>query len=70
MVNIALLNQSTVPLNVSNHYTQLVYQQDSNFNPIQSVFFKPGKQNISTDTRPPKSLDTSSISVFSLFSIL
>eukprot|EP00066_Takifugu_rubripes_P021872 XP_011611138.1 PREDICTED: uncharacterized protein LOC101074515 [Takifugu rubripes] len=34
LVNIALLNQTTLPLNLSNYYTQLVYQQDSNFNPI------------------------------------
>lgn len=35
LVNIALLNQTSLPLNLSNYYTQLVYQQDSNFNPIQ-----------------------------------
>lgn len=34
LVNIALLNQTTLSLNFSNYYTQLVYQQDSNFNPI------------------------------------
>lgn len=38
LVNIALLNQTTLPLNLSNYYTQLVYQQDSNFNPIQWAF--------------------------------
>lgn len=37
-VNIALFNQTTLPLNLSNYYTQLVYQQDSNFNPIQWAF--------------------------------
>lgn len=34
LVNIALLNQTNLSLNFSNYYTQLVYQQDSNFNPI------------------------------------
>lgn len=34
LVNIALLNQTSLPLNLTNYYTQLVYQQDSNFNPM------------------------------------
>ncbi|XP_078131792.1 uncharacterized protein LOC144534036 isoform X1 [Sander vitreus] len=33
-LNIALLNYSGLPLNLTNYYTQLIYQQDSNFNPL------------------------------------
>ncbi|KAM9770399.1 uncharacterized protein mslnb [Menidia menidia] len=33
-LNIALLNHSALPLNLTNFYTQLIYQQDSNFNPL------------------------------------
>ncbi|KAE8300477.1 Mesothelin Pre-pro-megakaryocyte-potentiating factor [Larimichthys crocea] len=33
-LNIALLNHSALPLNLTNYYTELVYQQDSNFNPL------------------------------------
>ncbi|XP_077379824.1 uncharacterized protein LOC144020324 isoform X2 [Festucalex cinctus] len=32
--NIALFNQTVVPLNVTSYYTELLYMQDSNFNPI------------------------------------
>ncbi|XP_015249516.1 PREDICTED: uncharacterized protein LOC107097056 isoform X1 [Cyprinodon variegatus] len=32
--NIALLNHSVLPQNLTDFYTQLVYQQDSNFNPL------------------------------------
>ncbi|XP_044043889.1 uncharacterized protein LOC122872151 [Siniperca chuatsi] len=34
LLNIALLNHSALPLNLTNYYTELVYQQDSNFNPL------------------------------------
>uniref|UniRef100_A0AAQ4R9F9 Mesothelin a n=1 Tax=Gasterosteus aculeatus aculeatus TaxID=481459 RepID=A0AAQ4R9F9_GASAC len=33
-LNIALLNHSSLPLNLTNYYVELVYQQDSNFNPL------------------------------------
>ncbi|KAM7394590.1 hypothetical protein PAMP_021381 [Pampus punctatissimus] len=33
-LNIALLNHTDLPLNLTNYYTELVYQQDSNFNPL------------------------------------
>ncbi|KAG7485756.1 hypothetical protein JOB18_017770 [Solea senegalensis] len=33
-LNIALLNHSTLSLNLTNYYTELVYLQDSNFNPL------------------------------------
>ncbi|XP_040892778.1 uncharacterized protein LOC121181061 isoform X2 [Toxotes jaculatrix] len=33
-LNIALFNHSTLPLNLTNYYTQLIYLQDSNFNPL------------------------------------
>ncbi|XP_027874222.1 uncharacterized protein mslnb isoform X1 [Xiphophorus couchianus] len=33
-LNIALLNHSVLPQNLTNYYTGLVYQQDSNFNPL------------------------------------
>ncbi|KAL6111018.1 mslnl [Pungitius sinensis] len=33
-LNIALLNHTSIPLNLTNYYVQLVYQQDSNFNPL------------------------------------
>ncbi|XP_047434913.1 uncharacterized protein LOC125004395 [Mugil cephalus] len=33
-LNIALLNHSALPVNLTNYYTQLVYQEDSNFNPL------------------------------------
>ncbi|XP_035856757.1 uncharacterized protein LOC118494963 [Sander lucioperca] len=33
-LNIALLQQSGLPLNLTNYYTQLIYQQDSNFDPL------------------------------------
>ncbi|XP_045903462.1 uncharacterized protein LOC123969811 [Micropterus dolomieu] len=33
-LNIALFNNPALPLNLTNYYTQLVYQQDSNFNPL------------------------------------
>ncbi|XP_028444309.1 uncharacterized protein LOC114562189 [Perca flavescens] len=33
-LNIALVNNSGLPLNLTNYYTQLIYQQDSNFNPL------------------------------------
>lgn len=32
--NIALLNHSILPLNLTNYYTELIYQQESNFNPL------------------------------------
>lgn len=32
--NIALLNHSILPVNLTNYYTELIYQQDSNFNPL------------------------------------
>ncbi|KAM9857099.1 uncharacterized protein ACBR49_000773 isoform 2-T2 [Aulostomus maculatus] len=32
--NIELVNQTSLPLNLLSYYTQLVYQQDSNFNPL------------------------------------
>ncbi|XP_029982549.1 uncharacterized protein mslnb [Sphaeramia orbicularis] len=32
--NIALLNHSSLPLNLTNYYTELIYLQDSNFNPL------------------------------------
>ncbi|XP_008296599.1 uncharacterized protein LOC103369623 [Stegastes partitus] len=33
-LNIALLNHSVLPQNLTDYYTQLVYQQDGNFNPL------------------------------------
>ncbi|XP_023262765.1 uncharacterized protein LOC111655549 [Seriola lalandi dorsalis] len=33
-LNLALFNHSSFPLNLTNYYTELVYQQDSNFNPL------------------------------------
>ncbi|XP_043971595.1 uncharacterized protein mslna [Gambusia affinis] len=33
-LNIALLNHSVLPQNLTNYYTALIYQQDSNFNPL------------------------------------
>ncbi|KAM4595297.1 uncharacterized protein mslnb isoform 3-T3 [Fundulus diaphanus] len=33
-LNIALLNHSVLPKNLTDFYTELIYQQDSNFNPI------------------------------------
>lgn len=33
-LNLALLNHSALPLNLTDYYTELVYQQDSNFNPL------------------------------------
>lgn len=33
-LNIALLNHSVLPQNFTDYYTQLVYEQDSNFNPL------------------------------------
>ncbi|XP_051242521.1 uncharacterized protein mslnb isoform X49 [Dicentrarchus labrax] len=33
-LNIALLNHSALPPNLTNYYTELVYLQDSNFNPL------------------------------------
>lgn len=33
-LNIAFLNHSDLPQDLINYYTQLVYQQDSNFNPL------------------------------------
>ncbi|XP_015820458.1 uncharacterized protein [Nothobranchius furzeri] len=33
-LNIALLSHSALPQNLTNFYTQLIYQQDSNFNPL------------------------------------
>ncbi|XP_036949254.1 uncharacterized protein LOC119016969 [Acanthopagrus latus] len=33
-LNIALFNHSVLPVNVTNYYTELIYQQDSNFNPL------------------------------------
>lgn len=32
--NIALLNHSVLPVNLTNYYTELIYQEDSNFNPL------------------------------------
>ncbi|XP_077426676.1 uncharacterized protein LOC144055006 [Vanacampus margaritifer] len=32
--NIAIFNQTVLPLNVTSYYTELLYMQDSNFNPI------------------------------------
>ncbi|XP_068178769.1 uncharacterized protein [Antennarius striatus] len=32
--NIALLNHSVLPVNLTNFYTELIYRQDSNFNPL------------------------------------
>ncbi|XP_051940160.1 uncharacterized protein LOC127613259 isoform X1 [Hippocampus zosterae] len=32
--NIAIFNQTVLPVNVVNYYTELLYKQDSNFNPI------------------------------------
>lgn len=32
--NIALLNHSVLPVNLTNYYTELIYLQDSNFNPL------------------------------------
>lgn len=32
--NIALLNHSILPVNLTNYYTELIYQEDSNFNPM------------------------------------
>ncbi|XP_072319753.1 uncharacterized protein [Eucyclogobius newberryi] len=32
--NVALLNHSALPLNLTNYYTELVYLQDSNYNPL------------------------------------
>ncbi len=37
-LNIALLNHSVLPLNLTNYYTELLYQQDSNFNPLLWVW--------------------------------
>ncbi|XP_026214815.1 uncharacterized protein LOC113161444 [Anabas testudineus] len=34
LLNIALLNQTTLPLNVTSYYTELVYQENVNFNPL------------------------------------
>ncbi|XP_067354741.1 uncharacterized protein [Channa argus] len=33
-LNIALFNLTTLPLNLTNYYTSLLYKQDSNFNPL------------------------------------
>ncbi|KAM3623866.1 uncharacterized protein V6R79_016463 [Siganus canaliculatus] len=33
-LNIALLNHSVLPINLTDYYTALIYQQDSNFNPL------------------------------------
>ncbi|KAM9362625.1 uncharacterized protein mslnb [Symphorus nematophorus] len=33
-LNIALLNHSALPVNLTDYYTELVYQQNSNFNPM------------------------------------
>uniref|UniRef100_A0A671TLL1 Mesothelin a n=2 Tax=Sparus aurata TaxID=8175 RepID=A0A671TLL1_SPAAU len=33
-LNIALFNHSVLPANVTNYYTELIYQQDSNFSPL------------------------------------
>ncbi|AWP05264.1 putative mesothelin [Scophthalmus maximus] len=33
-LNIALLDHSALPLNLTNYYTELVYQQDGNFSPL------------------------------------
>lgn len=33
-LNIALLNHSVLPQNLTDYYTQLVYEQDINFNPL------------------------------------
>ncbi|KAA8595275.1 hypothetical protein FQN60_012410, partial [Etheostoma spectabile] len=33
-LNLALFNYSGLPLNLTNYYTQLIYQQDSNFSPL------------------------------------
>ncbi|CAN9510582.1 unnamed protein product [Ophioblennius macclurei] len=33
-LNIALINHDSLPVNLTNYYTQLIYQQDSNFNPL------------------------------------
>ncbi|XP_061534693.1 uncharacterized protein LOC133403640 [Phycodurus eques] len=32
--NIAIFNQTALPVNVNSYYTQLLYKQDSNFNPL------------------------------------
>lgn len=32
--NIALLSHSALPVNLTNYYTQLIYKQNSNFNPL------------------------------------
>lgn len=32
--NIALFNTSVLPANLTEYYTTLLYQQDSNFNPL------------------------------------
>uniref|UniRef100_A0A3Q3L8M9 Mesothelin a n=2 Tax=Mastacembelus armatus TaxID=205130 RepID=A0A3Q3L8M9_9TELE len=34
LLNIALLNQYALPVNLTNYYTELIYLQDSNFNPF------------------------------------
>ncbi|XP_029355460.1 uncharacterized protein mslnb [Echeneis naucrates] len=34
-LNLALLNHSTLPINLTNYYTELVYEQDANFNPLR-----------------------------------
>ncbi|XP_030598784.1 uncharacterized protein mslnb [Archocentrus centrarchus] len=33
-LNIALLNHSVIPENLTTYYTELIYEQDSNFNPL------------------------------------
>ncbi|XP_076003783.1 uncharacterized protein LOC142996666 isoform X2 [Genypterus blacodes] len=37
--NIALLNHTTLPVNLTNYYVELIYQQDSNFNPLHLPLF-------------------------------
>ena len=33
-LNLALLNHSVLPFNLTKYYTELIYLQDSNFNPL------------------------------------
>ncbi|XP_068583671.1 uncharacterized protein [Cebidichthys violaceus] len=38
-LNLVTLNHTALPLNLTNYYTELVYQQDSNFNPLLLPLF-------------------------------
>ncbi|KAG7276805.1 hypothetical protein CRUP_008755 [Coryphaenoides rupestris] len=54
LVNIALLNHSVLPLNLTTFYTELVYQQDSNFHPLLSPL--PWPRTLVTSSPPSPSL--------------